>query len=146
MSSPRSQPSSRISWKTGWRFSVIRGAIAAFVVFSINLGALLWARVNLEETENGIAELYEGSCSKVRLLNTAIHLIINVLSTLLLGCSNYTIQCMSAPTREDVDHAHARHTWLDIGIHSLRNFVHVQGFRALLWCLLAFSSLPLHLL
>jgi hypothetical protein len=40
-------------WKTGWRFGVARGALAAFIVFSINLGALLWANLRLPETTDG---------------------------------------------------------------------------------------------
>ncbi|OCK74478.1 hypothetical protein K432DRAFT_310633, partial [Lepidopterella palustris CBS 459.81] len=111
---------------------VARSAMEAFIVFSINLGAVLWAEVNLRGTENKTAQLYEGSCPMVYPLKTAIHLAINILSTLLLGCSDYTMQCMSAPTRKDVDHAYARYTWLDIGIHSPRNFVHVRRSRALL--------------
>jgi len=71
---------------------------------------------------------------------------INILSTLLLSASNYCMQCMSAPTRKEVDEAHAGRKWLDIGIQSLRNVSKIEKKRGVLYCLLAFSSIPLHLL
>ena len=75
-----------------------------------------------------------------------LHLAINVLSTLLLGASNYCMQCLTSPTREEVDRAHSRHIWLDIGIPSVRNLRRVSWYKIILWWLLAISGIPLHLL
>lgn len=55
-------------------------------------------------------------------------------------------QCLSSPTRIEVDKAHAQGRWLDIGIPSIRNVRHLSRQRIKLWVLLALSSLPLHLL
>lgn len=56
------------------------------------------------------------------------------------------MQILCAPTREEIDVAHDNGTWLDIGIMSIRNFFHIERKRALIGFLLAFSSIPLHLL
>ena len=56
------------------------------------------------------------------------------------------MQCLSSPTRKDIDKAHAQHRWLDIGIPGVRNLGSISRSRRLLWGLLAFSSIPLHLL
>lgn len=74
------------------------------------------------------------------------HLVINILSTLLLGASNYSMQCLSSPTRSEVDKAHGQGIWLDIGVPSIRNLRRLSVSRIVLWWLLAISSLPLHLL
>ncbi|KAL9601249.1 MAG: hypothetical protein Q9219_002654 [cf. Caloplaca sp. 3 TL-2023] len=89
---------------------------------------------------------FEGSCAKARNLTIWLHLLINVLSTVLLAASNYCMQCLSSPTRAKIDRAHARHRWLDIGVPSVRNLFRISRSRALLWSLLALSSFPLHLL
>jgi anti-sigma-K factor RskA len=84
------------SWRrkhfSGWRFGVIACAIAAVLVFLVNLIILLWA-----ESMNGFAlladdgkhTLYDGSCDKTKNLNIGVHLMINTLSTVLLSASNY---------------------------------------------------------
>ena len=75
-----------------------------------------------------------------------MHVAINVLSTLLLGASNYSMQCLSSPTRREVDKAHSQGIWLDIGVPSVRNLRKLSTTRIVLWWLLAISSIPLHLL
>lgn len=56
------------------------------------------------------------------------------------------MQCLSSPTREDIDRAHSRHIWLDIGVPSIRNLRSIARNRIVLWWFLAFSGIPLHLL
>lgn len=56
------------------------------------------------------------------------------------------MQVINAPTRSECDKAHARGDWLDIGITSLRNISRVTWPRRMLWLLLGFSSVPIHLL
>lgn len=62
-----------------------------------------------------------------------------------LGTGNYTLQCLSSPTREEVNQAHRQRIPLDIGIPSLTNLRRLSWPSIFLWCLLALSSLPLHL-
>ena len=56
------------------------------------------------------------------------------------------MQILSAPTRKEIDKAHARKKWLDIGVPSVRNLKNVATKKVVMWCLLGLSSLPLHLL
>ena len=74
------------------------------------------------------------------------HMAINILSTALLGASNYTMQCLSAPTRTEIDQAHAKGVWLDVGIPSLRNLWNKATHRRWIWWALILSTIPLHLL
>ncbi len=56
------------------------------------------------------------------------------------------MQCLSSPTRNEIDKAHSQGIWLDIGVPSVRNLRRLSTTRIILWWLLAFSSIPLHLL
>ena len=95
---------------------------------------------------NGTGTIYEGDCGKVRILDTSIHVVLNVLSTALVGASNYNMQCLAAPSRSEVDMAHSKGVWLDIGVPSVRNLRHISWRRVALWLALAISTIPLHLL
>jgi len=98
------------------------------------------------DTVGAIANLKIGDEAIISQWNTALHVLINALSTMLLAGSNYTMQVLSSPTRQDVDAAHARGQWLDIGVLSPRNLRLIPRKRAALWYTLALSSVPLHLL
>ncbi len=117
----------------------------AAVVLVINLIFTIWA-VLRSGVQNGLGTLQDGSCKSTTTLTFWIHLAINVLSTLLLGASNYSMQCLSSPTRNEIDKAHSQGIWLDIGVPSVRNLRRLSTFRIVLWWLLAISSIPLHLL
>lgn len=128
-----------------WRFGVLTCAVSTFIVFLINLFVTIWAAARYG-SDNGQQILFEGDCNHAGKLNTALHLAINILGTVLLSSSNYCMQCLSAPTRKEVDRAHAKHQWLDIGILSTRNLWGISKKRVLMWWILGMSSLPLHLL
>ena len=133
-----------------WRQSLIGGAIACLVVFLTNLAVTIWSIFlpNGSEygAETGRRIMFEGSCEESRNLSIVLHLVINILGTVLLAASNYCMQCLSAPNRDEVDRAHAKNQWLDIGILSFRNLRRISRKRAVLWWLLVLSSVPLHLL
>ena len=97
-------------------------------------------------TEDGIGTIFTGDCGKSQLLNVYLHIAINVLSTLLLGTSNYCMQLISAPTRDEIDRAHAAKTWLDIGVPSARNVWKLKLSNKIVWCGLGVTSAVLHLL
>ena len=127
----------------GWRTSVFVFAICASSVFSINLAFTIWSSATWHTS---MGNLYEGDCNRVKALNSAVHVLINILSTILFSASNYCMQCLSAPTRSAVDKAHTQGEWLDIGIPSMRNLRHIKRQDLILWLLLALTSLSLHLL
>ncbi|KAL3459041.1 hypothetical protein BJX64DRAFT_207999 [Aspergillus heterothallicus] len=94
--------------------------------------------------ERGV--IYEGSCALIDDWKIGLHFLINVLSTGLLAVSNYVMQCLCAPSREGVDRAHARGSWLDVGTLSLRNFGEMDWVRRGVWIVLFVSSAPVHML
>jgi len=125
----------------------LASAICAILVFSMNLAVTIWVWKNPDyEHANGVGTLFQGSCSTVREVNVYVHLVVNILSTLLLCSSNYCQQILAAPNREELGRAHARRNWLHIGVPNLRNLWHVGRDRSVLWILLFLSSVPLHLL
>jgi hypothetical protein len=131
----------------GWRMGVLFGCCMSFFVLCCNVGLIvLGATRKTGYGREGLATLIEGDEELVSRWNTALHVLINALSTLLLSTSNYTMQALSSPTRDDVDAAHAKGRWLDIGLLSSRNLRSIPRRRAALWLALALSSIPLHLL
>ena len=150
--STREQPNSISSgwkpvWYTGWHTGVLGCATSVMVVLLINVGLTIYAATNAEMArESGIWTLYEGSCDKSRTIGLWLHLGINILSTLLLSGSNYTQQCLAAPTRSEIDAAHSRRQWMDIGVPSVRNLFRIKAERMFLWITIGITSIPLHLL
>lgn len=114
-------------------------------VFLVNLILTIWATQTLKMNEC-IGTIQRGSCRKTKNLSLWLHLMINALSTALLSASNHCMQCLSSPTRKEIDKAHASHVWLDIGVPNVRNLRRISWKRIFLWWLLAISSLPLHLM
>src|ERR1700753_3279693 len=129
-----------------WRRTILLGALFCSISLIINIVGAIVASRSVIYNDGDRKTLFRGDCARARKLNILIHLGINLLSTILLASSNYAMQCLSAPTREELDIAHAKSKWLDIGILSFRNLASIGRVRVLFWVLLAISSLPLHLL
>ncbi len=127
----------------GWRTGALTAALLAAISLLINFIVVVWLGTH---GGGNLVELYNGDCTKVEHMDVWVHLAINVLSTLLLGGSNYCMQCLSAPTRSDVDRAHAKGKFLDIGVPSVRNLRSIPRYKMLLWWALGLSSVPLHLM
>ncbi|KIW04859.1 uncharacterized protein PV09_04041 [Verruconis gallopava] len=137
------------TWKqkmSGWRFGAILFAIAALIVLVANVCIAIYAvRESGASATADFKPIYTGDCARTKALNTWLHLTINVLSSILLSGSNYCMQVLSAPSRKNVDEAHAARKWLDIGIPSLRNLRVMTPKRRALWVLILITSAPLHL-
>ena len=73
---------------SGWRTGVAYAIVLITVVLLINLSFLIWA-VASRGPSLGISTLQRGSCETSTKINTWIHLVINILSTGMLGASNY---------------------------------------------------------
>lgn len=131
----------------GWRMGVLLGTCTSMFVFICNVALLIiGAKTKAGYDRDGIATLMEGDETTISRWNTVCHIFINVLSTILLSASNYTMQILNAPTRAELDSAHRRGKWLDIGLLSVHNLKTISPKRACLCLVLAASSLPLHLL
>ncbi|XHG01893.1 hypothetical protein AWENTII_005262 [Aspergillus wentii] len=143
----RSSGKSHVSQKgrfDGWRSTLLLASLAGVIVLAFNLSFTIWAAVrhNVKD-DRGI--LFDGDCDRVKWTNVGIHLLINTLSTTLLSASNYCMQCLCAPTRRNIDNAHSKAQWLDIGVPSTHNLLLISKKRSCLWICLALTSLPLHL-
>jgi hypothetical protein len=130
----------------GWRFGVLAWTISTCLVLAMNISLATWAIARHGWGRKGQTILYEGKCDMVSKLSTVAHLLINAMSTALLCASTYCMQCLSAPTRKELDRAHARQLWLDIGVLSPRNLKAISKSRRVRWLILGLSTIPLHLL
>ena len=137
--------SARRKRHTGWRAGAMTCTCTAAAVLIVNTVLTIWATYSFP-MQDGIGTLIDGSCSRVKSSGLWLHFAINALSTLLLGASNYCMQYLTSPTRQEVDKAHARRVWLDIGVQSVRNLWCISWIKIILWCLLGLSSVPLHLM
>ncbi|KAK5094027.1 hypothetical protein LTR70_005468 [Exophiala xenobiotica] len=131
----------------GWRAGLTLAITADILVLLLALGFTIGAAIGFERG-GGYMEsiIVNGSCSRTKSLGTWLHLFINVLSTILLSTSSFTMQCVASPTRQEVDKAHEKNNFLTIGVPSLRNLIYVAKPRAILYALILLTSLPLHLL
>jgi hypothetical protein len=130
----------------GWRFGVLTCTTSTCFIFIINTSLAISALAKSGWENNGQPTLYKGNCNTVSKLNTGVHLLINEMSTSLLCARSYDMQCLSAPTRQELDRAHSSHFWLDIGVSSPRNIQSISKSRRRRWLILGLSTIPLHLL
>lgn len=75
----------------GWEFGVKLGLLTIVLIFILNV-AMTGGVVDYYGVDDmGKASLATGSYDSIRRSNTTYHLFINILSTLLIGPSNYTM-------------------------------------------------------
>jgi len=129
---------------SGWRGGFVLAIIGTSLVLLFNIVCAIVATAS--KPHDGIATIYTGDCAVASRLSNNLHLLINILSSSVLGASSYCMQRLVAPTREEIDKAHGRGKWLDVGVFSLRNLPNISKGRLAVWSLLALSSLPLHFL
>jgi uncharacterized membrane protein len=125
---------------------ILLGIFASAFVLLCNIALVVTGHLRSGYDKDGIATLYAGDETAVSWWNTFAHIMINALSTVLLSMSNYTMQVLNSPTREELNKAHRRGKWLDIGLLSIHNLRIISRKRAFLCFMLACSSIPLHLL
>ena len=120
-------------------------SITSVAIFLINLSCTILFKAKWG-SDGDINTFYQGDCLKTEKISTGPHVIINLLSTLLLGASNLCMQLLAAPRRSEVDRAHKEFVWLHIGVPNLRNLWHIGRERLMICAMLAISSIPLHFL
>ncbi|KAI0016513.1 hypothetical protein F4780DRAFT_797808 [Xylariomycetidae sp. FL0641] len=168
--------------ESGWKQSAKVNCVILLCLSSALVGCLIAALV---ESPSEVLFFYHGDCAdrKVSAVNLALHLLINMVSTLVmavsrvpggprrqhltirgrrtvptnlefqltpalsrLASSNFFMQVLNSPSREEVDAAHRKGTWLGIGVPSVRNAFRVSRFKTWSWIILLLSSIPIHLL
>lgn len=112
----------------GWRFGATLAVImsSCFLTINVTVAIFSWVWTRHRGYTSNIAPIYTGKCTTVDTLGLVVHLGINIVSTLLLGASNYCMQIVCAPTRRDIDRAHEQGAWLDIGAQSISNLKHIR--------------------
>lgn len=128
----------------GWRAGLLRAFVFSLAALIVNIVVFLWLFLHFNTT-GGIGLLSTSNCTEVGAIQTAIKISLNVVSTLILGASTYAMQGTTSPTREEVDRAHKKGRWLEIGTQSWRNLSYVSKKNVSIWVVLALTSLPLHL-
>ncbi|OQE22231.1 hypothetical protein PENFLA_c013G02865 [Penicillium flavigenum] len=123
----------------------VSGVLVANIILTITAVVLAYSKYG--SGEFGYAPVYQGKCSVAKNSATGIHLVINILSTIMLGASNYCMQCLAAPSRSEVDEAHRKRTWLAIGIPDIAHLVlRAPARRRWLGIVLLVTSFPIHLI
>ncbi|KAK5050551.1 hypothetical protein LTR84_003832 [Exophiala bonariae] len=125
----------------GWRTGALISSFLAGFSLLINIAVAAWLGTRSVSSGLGVVSIFTGDCGTVQTMDLWVHLAINILSTLLLGGSNYCMQCLSAPTRMDVDAAHKKGKWLDVGVPSVRNLGAVPWYKTFLYNSAFYKSL-----
>ena len=119
--------------------------ILGISTLTLNIAIACWLSTT-GDSSGQLVVFRRKSCKSSRTVIFAVHLVINVFATLLLSASNYCMQLLSSPLREEVDIAHAAKNWKYIGVPNFRILQHISWTRRLLRLNLAISSPPVHLL
>ncbi|KAF2872792.1 hypothetical protein BDV95DRAFT_606364 [Massariosphaeria phaeospora] len=136
---------SRLSARLTWSLGLQCGFLLSVLVLLGNIVVLIVSCLSGPVRPGPSGVLAQGSLGVTRKQSALYHVLINTFSTLLLASSNYAMQVLTAPTRDEIDRAHRTGEWLNIGAMSVRNLRFVAKSRAIIWVLLALSSAPLHL-
>ncbi|KAH8897511.1 hypothetical protein GQ53DRAFT_818775 [Thozetella sp. PMI_491] len=129
---------------SGWRRAVAVNTYIISLVFIFLVSLLFYCCVQAKGLQSWV--FFTATCQSTGQLNLLIHLVINILSTIVLGSSNFFMQILSSPTRADVDKRHSMGIWLNIGIPSVRNLRLLPTRRVVCWLLFLLSSFPIHML
>jgi hypothetical protein len=102
----KQEPYHTKTWKqrhfSGWRFGVKVFSLAGATVLVANIAIAVFAVRQYGRISLGFKPVFTGDCKHTTTLNTWVHFTINILSSILLAGSNFTMQVLSAPTREEV--------------------------------------------
>jgi hypothetical protein len=131
----------------GWKRAAHVNSIVLGVVTLLLIAFLAVAIRQAHGTGKSLL-FYEGTCDggSATRVNATLHLLLNVVSTAIFASSNFFMQVLNSPSREEVDRAHVAGLWMGIGVSSARNAFRVSKFKTCCWVLFLISSIPLHLL
>ncbi|KAI8949339.1 hypothetical protein F4801DRAFT_603395 [Xylaria longipes] len=112
------------SWKRATKVNCI-------TLITLSAVLLILSSLSLRNGAQKAIFLYSGDCDdgSVSNLNTGLHFLINVVSTLV-----------------EVDKAHSKASWLVIGVSSVGNVFRVSRLKSCCWVALLLTSVPIHLL
>lgn len=137
----------KVKARSGWRVGIMFCCVAISVCLIAETVLLIWASVRSSGAK-GSGLIYAGHCQRVRSMEVWLLLPLNIAATVIVGTSNYVMQIMSAPTREQIDTAHSFAKPIAVAgikFNDMRNN-HGGNLRRAIWWLLGLSSIPIHLL
>ncbi|KAK4445901.1 hypothetical protein QBC34DRAFT_412431 [Podospora aff. communis PSN243] len=151
----RNPQPARQSWRklVGWRRAAAYLLAFTILLTLVIISCLFVSLYGLDGSPGAISDrngttttmLFTGDCKASTQYNFWAHLVINFVASGILASSNFFMQALVAPTREEVDRAHAKGKALEIGVQSWRNLFHVALRNKILWVALSLSTIPLHL-
>ncbi|KAM7205738.1 hypothetical protein V8F20_002971 [Naviculisporaceae sp. PSN 640] len=132
---------------TGWRKAALTNTIFLSLSAVLLLGFLA-AAIARSAGLNSTLIFFRGDCATSNAIDLGLHLLLNAFSTGVLASSNFFIQVLNAPSRQETDVAHAKGRFLDIGVGSWRNAFNKGGGwgKTVGWVVLLASSVPIHLI
>lgn len=97
----------------GWRAVISLGILLITLVLLANIVLLVLSIVSPRDADglawNGL--LYKGNCTQSQNVTRYLHLLVNILGTVLLAASNAALHIAASPTRKEIDDAHAAGQW-----------------------------------
>lgn len=124
----------------GWRAGILLNVLLSFLVLVAGFVCLILA-ISKASITAGESVIYAGSCAMASHINWALHAAISVFAIVLVAGANYVFQVLSSPTRTEVDAAHEKKKWLDIGIPSVRNFRYIASSRVFLAIIILLAAM-----
>ncbi|RYP80105.1 hypothetical protein DL770_006367 [Monosporascus sp. CRB-9-2] len=119
-------------------------AISSLVVVSM-VAITIWSVAAHTPNSRGVGTYLFGDCPNVSILNSGLHVALNILSGLLLSSGSYCMQLLISPSRHEVDEAHSKGVSLKIGIPNVTNLWHIDRGRVVGWLAMGVTAALLHL-
>lgn len=129
----------------GWRAGVELNLLLTLFILLVGVVCLI-AVLAKGSVSSGESVLFSGSCATASGISWGLHGVMNLFAVALIAGANYVFQVLSSPTRAEVSVAHQKKRWLDIGIPSVRNLMHIQGIRTLLVIVVLVSAIATQLM
>lgn len=137
----RARMFSHRKWRRTATFSIVLSSICGLLLLGFLITSL--SRSGSSITQSTI--LFEEDCKVISKINIILHLLLNIISTAILASSNFFMQLLNAPSRVEINKAHASLRSLEIGVPSIKNLGFLSPFKLTCWLLLFVSSIPIHL-
>jgi hypothetical protein len=143
---PDGRPRKRgIARLLGFTRRLILYVAATAIILLFNIIWLIVARVKYGL--NGEAgTVSRGSCGQSTTLNSNLHLVINILSTIILVASTTFMVIAYSPSRSEINVAHKQRRCLSVGSLGFRNLKSISWKKKIIYLVLMLTSSPFHLL
>ncbi|KAK0728498.1 hypothetical protein B0T26DRAFT_768119 [Lasiosphaeria miniovina] len=129
----------------GWRAGVALNTLLSFLILVAGFVCLVVA-IAKASVFQGRSVIFSGSCSTTSSISWVLHAVLSVFGIIIIAGANYVFSVLSSPTRAEVDVAHQKKKWLDIGVPSLRNLGHIDNTRTCLALILLLSAVVTQLM